>query len=221
MGSLGQSLDTWGLVMDVVASTANNVHRRASAARRSSIAIVKGVPLVNVETLQIRKEWRELFYSVDHDRSGTITLMELYRFILKVAKDEDDDNIVNMADVKTIFKDLDNDGDGNVELDEFLTTVMSQMDDEKWAALLENSLTRKEEQKMSEDEIERIFKEIDKDESGSITKKEAVRACRRNSTMAGLEDVEAWLDASDKNGDGSLSLEEFKFAFVGTNMINL
>ena len=42
------------------------------------------------------------------------------RFILKVAKDEDDDNMVNMADVKTIFKDLDNDGDGNVELDEFL-----------------------------------------------------------------------------------------------------
>ena len=27
-------------------------------------------------------------------------------------------------------------------------TVMSQMDDEKWAALLENSLTRKEEQKV-------------------------------------------------------------------------
>ena len=65
--------------------------------------------------------------------------------------------------------------------------------------------------------------------------------------MAGLEDVEAWLDASDKNGvgvfdfdsaltfasckkafpaiflpqDGALSFEEFKFAFVGTNMINL
>ena len=37
-----------------------------------------------------------------------------------MAKDEDDDNIVSMADVKTIFKDLDNDGDGNVELDEFL-----------------------------------------------------------------------------------------------------
>ena len=37
-----------------------------------------------------------------------------------MAKDEDDDNVVSMADVKTIFKDLDNDGDGNVELDEFL-----------------------------------------------------------------------------------------------------
>ena len=88
-----------------------------------------------------------------------------------------------------------------------------------------------------------------------------IHACFRNSTMAGLEDVEAWLDASDKNGvsvfacsilsyhrfwprshfqqllavtgcsifnychfppqDGSLSYEEFKFAFVGTNMINL
>ena len=51
----------------------------------------------------------------DHDDN-----LFLFRFILKVAKDEDDDNIVNMADVKTIFKDLDNDGDGNVELDEFL-----------------------------------------------------------------------------------------------------
>ena len=33
---------------------------------------------------------------------------------------------------------------------------------------------------ISEEEIERIFHEIDKDESGSITKKEAVRACRRS-----------------------------------------
>ena len=49
----------------------------------------------------------------------------LFRFILKVAKDEDDDNIVNMANVKTIFKDLDNDGDGNVELDEFLVNKIS------------------------------------------------------------------------------------------------
>ena len=90
-------------------------------------------------------------------------------------------------------------------------TVMSQMDDEKWAVLLENSLTRKEEQKVliisdkkdndsdhgnddiiinfkqiSEEEICRIFKEIDKDESGSITKKEAVRACRRSSVITTL-----------------------------------
>ena len=36
---------------------------------------------------------------------------------------------------------------------------------------------------ISEEEITRIFKEIDKDESGSITKKEAVRACRRSSSF--------------------------------------
>ena len=53
-------------------------------------------------------------------RSSSYLFPILFRFILKVAKDEDDDNIVSMADVKTIFKDLDNDGDGNVELDEFL-----------------------------------------------------------------------------------------------------
>ena len=55
----------------------------------------------------------------------------LFRFILKVAKDEDDDNIVNMADVKTIFKDLDNDGDGNVELDEFLVNKILMLPSEE------------------------------------------------------------------------------------------
>ena len=60
----------------------------------------------------------------------------LFRFILKVAKDEDDDNIVNMADVKTIFKDLDNDGDGNVELDEFLVNKISDFGDGEWASEL-------------------------------------------------------------------------------------
>ena len=55
---------------------------------------MEGVPLVNVETLPIRKQWgemclfkfqlfhhckKELSYSVHHERSRTITLMELYR----------------------------------------------------------------------------------------------------------------------------------------------
>ena len=37
----------------------------------------------------------------------------------------------------------------------------------------------------------------------------------------GVEDVEEWLKLTDKNGDGTISYDEFKFAFVGTNMIDL
>ena len=43
---------------------------------------------------------------------------------------------------------------------------MSQMDDEKWAALLENSLTRKEEQKVLIKDYYNDFKQNCEDERG-------------------------------------------------------
>ena len=67
-----------------------------------------------------------------------------------------------------------------------------------------------------------------------------MRACRRTSVMGklGIEDVEEWLKLTDKDGvwifmmnlstvhltldfqDGTISYEEFKFAFVGTNLLD-
>lgn len=87
-----------------------------------------------------------------------------------------------------------------------------------------------------------MFYSIDKDRSGDITVKvkysdinnyavtivdirlqEALRACRRTSVMGhlGVDDVEEWLKLTDKDGDGTISYEEFKFAFVGTNMLEV
>ena len=45
--------------------------------------------------------------------------MEVFRFILK-ASQEEEGNKIDMQEVKTIFKGIDNDGDGNVDLEEFL-----------------------------------------------------------------------------------------------------
>ena len=45
--------------------------------------------------------------------------MGIFRFILK-ASQEEEGNKIDMQEVKTIFKGIDNDGDGNVDLEEFL-----------------------------------------------------------------------------------------------------
>ena len=57
---------------------------------------------------------------MDQDQSGTITLMELYKFIIKVSKiDNAEETEVNWDEVRSIFKNLDKDGDRNVEWEEF------------------------------------------------------------------------------------------------------
>ena len=51
---------------------------------------------------------QELFSSMDLDQNGTITLLELYRFIVKVYKLENYDHTkIEWADVREIFKQLD------------------------------------------------------------------------------------------------------------------
>ena len=154
------------------------------------------------------------------------------------------------------------------------------MEDDKWAALLENSLTRKEEQKVyitwwwwwwsvniNYDHWHRLVRRRLNGYSTRLTKTKVVRSPRRKqSGLAGglllhikeiihhhnISETAWWLAwrmlrlgwmlptktgsvsliltfASCKKAfpaiflpqDGSLSFEEFKFAFVGTNMINL
>ena len=61
---------------------------------------------------------------MDQDQSGTITVMELYKFLIKVSKlDNPDSDEVPWDDVRSIFKNLDKDGDRNVEWEEFFVST--------------------------------------------------------------------------------------------------
>ena len=61
---------------------------------------------------------------MDQDQSGTITVMELYKFLIKVSKlDNPDSDEVPWNDVRSIFKNLDKDGDRNVEWEEFFVST--------------------------------------------------------------------------------------------------
>jgi len=109
----------------------------------------------------------------------------------------------------------------SVDWEEFFEVVSNKDKDQKWRNLCEKSAKRKQESKISEEEVKSIFFSIDKDKNGEISQKEAMRACRRTSVMGklGIEDVEEWLKLTDKDGNGTINYEEFKFAFVGTNLL--
>lgn len=211
-----------------------------------------------VDPASIKREWKvfnksriidkltfnvqEIFSTVDVDQSGTITCNELYKFIVRVNKIENNGELkkeVDWDEVKAIFKGLDKDGSRSVDWEEFFEVVSNKDKDQKWRNLCEKSAKRKQESKISEEEVKSIFFSIDKDKNGEISQKEAMRACRRTSVMGklGIEDVEEWLKLTDKDGvcnslnfldtvfnqiflqNGTINYEEFKFAFVGTNLL--
>ena len=78
-----------------------------------------------VDSATIRKEWKEIFSSMDQDQSGSISQLELYKFIVKVNKMNNDDHTkVDWKEVKEIFKSLDKDGDRHVDWEEFFVRLV-------------------------------------------------------------------------------------------------
>ncbi len=47
-----------------------------------------------VDPAAIKKEWREIFSTMDQDQSGSITCNELYKFIVKVMETNMDRKIL-------------------------------------------------------------------------------------------------------------------------------
>ena len=81
-----------------------------------------------VDAASMRKEWREIFSSMDQDQSGSISQLELYKFIVKVHKmDNMDHTSVDWKEVKQIFKSLDKDGDRHVDWEEFFVSSVVQL----------------------------------------------------------------------------------------------
>ena len=91
-----------------------------------------------VDPASIKREWKvfnksriidkltfnvqEIFSTVDIDQSGTITCNELYKFIVRVNKIENNGELkkeVDWDEVKAIFKSLDKDGSRAVDWEEF------------------------------------------------------------------------------------------------------
>jgi len=145
----------------------------------------------------------ELFNSIDIDSDGSLCLSEVITFLKSITDDLSIDNI------EKIFNSLDKSGDRSVDFQEF-KAVMVEIEDAGW-----RQVTKTEDKSaIKEEEVRTLFNMIDKDRSGSLSKREAKKAAKLIKDRFGIEEVDAWISEVDFNGDGVLSYEEFKMCFA-------
>merc|ERR1712096_421830 len=116
---------------------------------------------------------------------------------------------ISEANIKNIFGFLDESEDKTVDFEEF-KEVMIKITGNGWT-----KCDHKKEEGLKDAEIKALFDMIDKDHSGSLTKREAKKACKLIRDRFGIEDLEEWLNKVDVDHDGEVSYEEFKFSLAG------
>jgi calmodulin len=107
-------------------------------------------------------------------------------------------------EIKTLLKDLDKDGDGTIDLQEFLDKVgKGTKRDAIHKALVKRS------------GIRNAFEKYDKDGNGFITSDEFRKVVedKYGAKISGKE-IKKLMKEADKNGDGKIDYEEFLKAFT-------
>merc|ERR1711968_63004 len=128
-------------------------------------------------TEEQRQEIREAFDLFDTDGSGTIDAKELKVAMRALGLDAKKDEIRRM------INDIDKDGSGTIDFNEFLNMMTARMGDRD-----------------SREEIIKVFRLFDDDETGKISFKNLKRVA---------EELQEMIDEADRDGDGEVNEEEF------------
>lgn len=127
---------------------------------------------------------RELFKSIDADGSGTITCDELKNAMAQWG------HKIGDAELQQLMSIADVDGDGLIDYNEFVAATMHLSKLEK------------------EELLQKAFRQMDKDQSGSITIDELSDALRK---FGIYDDAKELLANADMNKDGSIDYTEFAY----------
>jgi len=98
----------------------------------------------------------------------------------------------NKDEIKKMIADIDKDGNGTIDFEEFLTMMTAKMGERD-----------------SREEIMKAFRLFDDDETGKISFKNLKRVAKElgeNMTDEGLQEM---IDEADRDGDGEVNEEEF------------
>lgn len=139
------------------------------------------------------KDLKEMFYALDKDGDGTITVEEMQEGISKMGIDIP-------PNLKQIMEQVDSDGSGVIDYTEFLAATLDKR------------------QYIQEDVCWAAFRVFDLDGNGKITKEELAQVL--NGSSSNVENIEEVMDMKkeeieriiadvDKDGDGELDFEEF------------
>merc|ERR1712012_537397 len=133
----------------------------------------------------------------DQEKDGEIYLKEVVCYLRAMNED------IDSLEVKHLLNQYDERGMEVLDYTEFVD-IMRQLEGIGW-----KRVEKKESAELTEIDIDEIFKMIDVDKSGAISRSEAKLAFKLLSKRFGIKDVNSWLRKTDKNSDGKLSKKEF------------
>lgn len=135
------------------------------------------------------KEIKELFDALDADGEGSISVDELGELFSSMGKPMPKEKLAQM------IAEVDSDGGGSIEFEEFLMLVGKQMAEEKVLTPLEQA--------------RQAFDMFDTDHGGTIDATELGAALRAMGQNVSEEEVKKMLAEVDDDGTGEIEFEEF------------
>ncbi|NP_001151507.2 calmodulin [Zea mays] len=134
------------------------------------------------------EEFREAFSLFDKDGDGTITTKELGTVMRSLGQSPTEEELQEMVD------EVDADGSGAIDLQEFLTLLARQMREASGA---------------DEDELREAFHVFDQDQNGFISRDELRHVLQNLGERLSEEELAEMLREADADGDGQINYSEF------------
>ena len=132
------------------------------------------------------EEIREAFNLFDTDGSGMIDPKELKVAMQSLGFESKNPTIYQM------IADLDRDGQGHIDFDEFLDAITSKLGDKETRA-----------------GIAKIFALFDDDKTNTVNIKNLTRVAKELGETMTNEELREMIERADSNGDGEISLDDF------------
>ncbi|KAK7344066.1 hypothetical protein VNO77_13308 [Canavalia gladiata] len=131
-------------------------------------------------------DFKEAFGLFDKDGDGCITVEELATVIRSLDQNPTEEELQDM------ISEVDADGNGTIEFDEFLSLMAKKVKDTD-----------------AEEELKEAFKVFDKDQNGYISASELRHVMINLGEKLTDEEVEQMIKEADLDGDGQVNYDEF------------
>ena len=131
-------------------------------------------------------EFKEAFNMFDKDGDGTITVYELGTVMRSLGRE------CTEQEVKDMIKEVDTDGNGEIDFQEFLDLMARKIDGRSF-----------------EDELKEVFMTLDDDGSGYITDDEIKMIMHALGEKVTDQDIQEMIKFADSDGDDQVTLEDF------------
>lgn len=143
-------------------------------------------------TAKQKREFRETFALFDADGDGTISANEIGKVLRNLGQAPSD------TELRDLVHEVDTDGNGDIDYDEFLEMMCTQGDLES------------QDQAINDEDLEEAFKIFDKNSDGLISAEEIRKGMKSLGEVYTKKQAESLLKDLDQNNDGYIDFEEFK-----------